>query len=222
MSSFMNASLVLASLSDYNSSTRSRMWPCIDLLQDSSSALTVRLQRLEMIGVVLVSVHSMVERLQSNSEKFALVSSDIYKMNNGSSLEFMQRHYPDVMSPQIQQERNAHVVRRIVTAAVSASHSADCTAQVMPEIQSNRSLSASLAGVHLHAADDASLESARSSCSAGDYFADPSVIVIPSGSAGSASIPLRLNVAGRHEQQVGFMQCMRSIFCCIHCIRALC
>ena len=206
MSSFMNASLLLSSLSDYNSATRAQLWPCIDLVKDGASVLSTRLQRLEMIGVVLVSIQSMVEKLQSHAEKTASLNSGI-KATGGSGLEFMTRHYSDAVTPQLGQARNAHVARRIVAAAFSISQSAGSISAVACE--------SSESGV-LHSAppveevaqewlvvDDLSLESARSSSSqAGGYFVDPSMIIVPSGSVGSATVPLRLSAAGRHEQQV--------------------
>ena len=213
MSSFMNASLLLTSLSEYNGATRSQIWPYIDLLKDSTSALSTRLQRLEMIGVVLVSIQSMVDKLQAQAAKAATVSPEAFKVTSGSSVQFLVRHYSNVLSPQLGQARDIHVARRIVTTAVAISQTAGGMSQTSPEIEPDPHLPSTTAGVNQDlqdpfAVDELSLESARSSSSqAGGYFVDPSVIIIPSGSVSSAAIPLRLNAAGRHEQQVRFVMC---------------
>ncbi len=204
MSSFMNASLLLASLTDYNNATRGQLWPSIELVKDSASAISTRLQRLEMMGVVLVSIQSMIEKLQMHAEKMGSLNSEICKATTCSGLEFLERHYSDAVSSQLWRARNVHVARRIVSSALARLQCSDASLQY----SSREELHADAGGTQLdshdsHAADDASLESARScSSQAGGYFVDPSVIVVPSGSVGSSTIPLRLNVAGRHEQQV--------------------
>ena len=206
MSSFMNASLLLAALSDYNGATRAQIWPCIDLVKDSASVLSARLQRLEMIGVVLVGIQSMIDKLRSHAEKSAALNTKMLNSTAGSSLDFLQRHYSDAVSPQLGHARNVNVARRIIATALTIAQSAPAT-EVLPELDVHGHLATTSAAEDLQSVqtvDELSLESARSSSSqAGGYFVDPSVIVIPSGSVGSASIPLRLNAAGRHEQQVG-------------------
>ncbi len=215
MSSFMNASLLLSSLSDYNSATRAQLWPSIDLVKDGASVLSTRLQRLEMIGVVLVSIQSMVEKLQSHAEKAASLNFGI-KATAGSGLEFMTRHYSDAVTPQLGQARSAHVARRIVAAAISIS-SAGSVSEVACESSESGFLHSAPpveeGAQEWLVVDDLSLESARSSSSqAGGYFVDPSMIIVPSGSVGSATVPLRLSAAGRHEQQVG----LKSFVCICH------
>ena len=208
MSSFMNASLLLASLSDYNAATRAQIWPCIDLVKDNASVLSARLQRLEMIGVVLVGIQSIIEKLQSNAEKSVALNSKVRDATVGSSLAFLQRHYSDSMSPQLEQARSIQVARRIVATALAISDSV-AGSEVAPttvELQVQPAELAAEEDLHaLHGVDELSLESARSaSGQAGGYFVDPSVITMPSGSSGSATITLRLNAAGRHEQQVRY------------------
>lgn len=206
MSSFMNASLLLASLSDYNNNTRGQIWPSIDLVKDSTSVISTRLQRLEMIGVVLVSIQSMIEKLQMHTEKSGSLNSEMLKATSCSGLEFLERHYSDAVSPQLWRARNVQVARRIVDSALAMAHSSGSALECAPPEEPDMDLGGVLPeqdSQDLHAVDDLSLESARScSSQAGGYFVDPSVIVVPSGSVGSAAIPLRLNVAGRHEQQV--------------------
>ena len=209
MSSFMNASLLLSSLSDYNNATRGQIWPCIDLVKDGASILSTRLQRLEMMGVVLVSIQSMIEKLQLHAEKSGYLNSEILKATSFNGLQFLQRHYSDAVSPQLWNARNVQVARRIVNDAVAISQSSDSALESPRQKELNFDFGDAPAEQDLqflHGVDDISLESARSSSSqAGGYFVDPSVIVIPSGSIGSAAIPLRLNVAGRHEQQVCYV-----------------
>jgi hypothetical protein len=206
MSSFMNASLLLASLSDFNNATRGQIWPSIDLVKDSASVISTRLQRLEMMGVVLVSIQSMIEKLQLHAEKSGALHSEVLKATTCNGLEFLERHYSDTVSEQLWHARNVQVARRIVDNALAMSQSSDSAIECAYQEESNVDLGRSLSqqdAQDSHAVDDLSLESARSSSSqAGGYFVDPSVIVVPSGSVGSAAIPLRLNVAGRHEQQV--------------------
>jgi hypothetical protein len=222
----MNASLLLASLSNYNSATRAQLWPCIDLVKDNASVLTARLQRLEMIGVVLVSIRSMLDKLHSHAEKTASSNSGT-KATGGSGLEFLARHYSDVVTPQLGQARSAHVARRIVAAAFSTSQLTGSISEVTCESESDNLHATPSApaeeGVHdWLVVDDLSLESARSSSSqAGGYFVDPSMIIVPSGSVGSATVPLRLNTAGRHEQQVGLNSFIRFCFCNICNLRAI-
>ncbi len=213
MSSFMNASLLLASLSEYNGATRSKMWPYIDLLKDSTSALSTRLQRLEMIGVVLVSIQSMVEKLQAHTDKAATSAPEVFNVTSGSSVQFMARHYSDVMSPQLGQARDVHMARRIVSTALAISQTTVGSSQITPDTEPDPhpfspAVEVTQDAHDPFAVDELCLESARSSSSqAGGYFVDPSVIVIPSGSVSSAAIPLRLNAAGRHEQQVRPVPC---------------
>ena len=220
MSSFMNASLLLAALSDYNGATRAQIWPCIDLVKDSASVLSARLQRLEMIGVVLVGIQSMIDKLRSHAEKSAALNTKILNSTAGSSLDFLQRHYSDAVSPQLGHARNVNVARRIIATALTIVQSAPAT-EVVPELDVHVHLATTSAAEDLQSVqtvDELSLESARSSSSqAGGYFVDPSVIVIPSGSVGSASIPLRLNAAGRHEQQVG-LPIFVALYLCTGCV----